>query len=308
MLVTTNCENCNKEFQFEKLKPSKPNKKACSKECSYKLRIKSRLTDHPPLEKVCIDCKKNFQDTSKKKMVIRCQFCINTSMVKTRREAGSYVRTNAQNEKLSESLRKKYESGWNPNTEEHREKLSKQMKSRWSDGTMAEKTKETSLRKYGVEHWTKSEDGKKSSSNLHKGRKYPESIRKKMSISASNRVRNKRESMYTSAKGGKREDLGGMYFRSCWEANFARILNHLGKPWEYEQTSFTFKNGSTYTPDFFCEGKFYELKGRMTDSCNKKIKNMIDQYPDVIIEIIDGVKYQALKVQYKNLIPRWEGK
>jgi DNA-directed RNA polymerase subunit RPC12/RpoP len=308
MLVTTNCENCSKEFQFEKPKPSSLDKRACSKECSYKLRIKTRLTDHPPLEKTCIDCKETFQDTSKKKLVTRCQLCVNSNMVKTRKESGSYVRSDAQNEKLSESLRKKYESGWNPNTEEHREKLSQQMKSRWSDGTMAEKTKETSLRKYGVDHWTKSEEGKKNSSNLHKGRKHPESIRKKMSMSAANRVRNKRESLYTSAKGGKREDLGGMYFRSCWEANFARILNHLEKEWQYEPKSFVFENGSTYTPDFFCEGKFYELKGRMTESCKEKIKCMKEQYPDVSIEIIDGVKYKELKVQYKNLLPFWEGK
>ena len=38
MLVTTNCENCNKEFEFEKPKPSSLNKRACSKECSYKFK------------------------------------------------------------------------------------------------------------------------------------------------------------------------------------------------------------------------------------------------------------------------------
>lgn len=308
MLITTSCENCSKEFQFEKTKPSRLDKRACSKECSYRLRIKSRLTDHSPLEKTCVDCKENFQDTSKKKLVLRCQSCINSSMVKTRKEAGSYVRTASQNEKLSESLRKKYESGWNPNTEEHREKLSQQMKSRWSDGTMAEKTRETSLRKYGVDHWTKSEEGKKNSSDLHKGRKHPEPIRKKMSVSAAKRVRNKRESLYTSAKGGKREDLGGVYFRSCWEANFARILNHLEKEWEYEIKSFVFKNGSTYTPDFLCEGVYYEIKGRMSKICEKKLSLMRIEYPNIRLEIIDHAKYVDLKVRYKSLLTYWEGK
>ena len=38
------------------------------------------------------------------------------------------------------------------------------------------------------------------------------------------------------------------------------------------------------------------------------LSRMKEQYPDVSIKIIDGVKYQELKVQYKNLLPFWEGK
>ncbi len=133
MFTTTICEICNLEFTFEKLKPSCENKKTCSKVCSYKLRNKTRTTVYQPLEKICTGCEEVFQNTSKKKQVTRCQPCINTSMVKTRKESGSYVRTDTQNEKLSESLRKKYVLGWNPNTEEHREKLSEGMKARWSD-------------------------------------------------------------------------------------------------------------------------------------------------------------------------------
>lgn len=276
MLVTTNCENCNKEFEFEKPKPSSLNKRACSKECSYKLRIKSRLTDHPPLEKVCVDCKEIFQDTSKKKMVTRCQLCINTSMVKTRREAGSYVRTDSQNEKLSESLRKKYESGWNPNTEEHREKLSQQMKSRWSDGTMAEKTKETSLRKYGVYHHTQRDEYVKAAAK------------------------------FSFAKQGYRDDLR-IYFRSSWEANFARYLNFLGKSWVYEPRQFLLSSGISYIPDFYLPSEeiYYEIKGAWVGKAKEKVRLAIEEYGIKLI-VIDFDEYKKISNEYSTKISEWE--
>ena len=308
MLITTICEICNLVFAFEKLKPSRENKKTCSNDCSYKLRNKTRNTIHQSLEKICVDCKETFQDTSKKKQVTKCQSCINSNMVKTRKESGSYARTDAQNEKLSESLRKKYASGWNPNTEEQRKKNSEMMKKGWIDGTIPQKIKETSLKKYGVDHWTKTDKGKNFLSSINKGRKFSKDTRFKMSVSASKRVRDKRETLYTSARGGRREDLGGAYFRSCWEANFARILNHIGKLWQYEPESFIFLEGSTYTPDFLCEEVYYELKGRMTKTCEKKLSFMKLEYPHVRLELIDYAKYVDLRVRYKNLLPHWEGR
>ena len=57
------------------------------------------------------------------------------------------------------------------------------------------------------------------------------------------------------AKGNKRADLG-MYFRSTWEANYARILNYENTEWGYETTRFPLRNENdelvaVYTPDFF---------------------------------------------------------
>jgi len=308
MLITTKCEICNQEFTFEKLKPSRADKRACSTSCSYKLRNKTRSTIHQSLEKTCVDCNEIFQDTSKKKLVIRCKRCVNLNMVKARRENGSYIRSKEQNEKLSESLRKKYEEGWNPNTDEHRKKTSEITKKGWADGTIPQKIKETFLRKYGVDHWTKTDEAKNFLSSINKGREFSKNTRAKMSISASKRVRNKRETLYTSAKGGKRGDLGETYFRSCWEANFARILNYDGRSWEYEPESFIFSNGSTYTPDFLCEGIYYEIKGRMSKTCEKKLSLMKIEYPNTRIEIIDHAKYVDLRVRYKSLLAYWEGK
>jgi len=229
-------------------------------------------------------------------------------MVETRKNNGSYSRTSLQNEKLSNALLKKYESGWNPFTDEVRQKISESVKKLWANGTIPEKIKQTSIKNHGEEHWSKTRRGREFASSLHKGRKPSDDARLKMSISASKRVRTKRETHYTSARGGTRHDLNDAYFRSCWEANFARILNYCGKSWEYEPTSFLLSNGKIYTPDFLCEGVYYELKGRMTKICEEKLSLLNQDHPDVKIELIDGAKYEDLKVRYKNLIPLWEGK
>jgi len=45
-------------------------------------------------------------------------------------------------------------------------------------------------------------------------------------------------------------------FRSTWEANIARIFNHIGVKWKYEKETFGFKQNKEdnyvwgYTPDF----------------------------------------------------------
>lgn len=127
-----------------------------------------------------------------------------------------------------------------------------------------------------------------------------------MSLGAQKRLRTRRETLYTSAHGGTRYDLQ-MYFRSNWEANFARIMNHLGQVWEYEPESFPLLQGS-YTPDFRVDGIFYEIKGRMDELSRSKIEQFRVLYSDKILVVIDSVVYNQLRLQYKHLIPTWEGK
>ena len=84
---------------------------------------------------------------------------------------------------------------------------------------------------------------------------------------------------YTRSKGGRREDLGETYFRSSWEANYARYLNLLIKlgaitAWEYEPLTFWFdgvrRGTNSYRPDFRIHHKnddrpeYIEIKGWVT--------------------------------------------
>ena len=305
MKILSNCLVCDSEFTYEKQKPSQPSKKTCSKKCSYSLRIKTRLEKHDTVEKVCKDCKNEFYDTSKKKLVQRCKPCINKGMVATRREQGSYQRTEEQNEKVSKTIKEKYKSGWNPNTQEHREKMSIGMKSRWEDGTMKEKSRKTFLENWGEDHWTKSSKGKNFLSNASKGKTFTDEARKNMSQGAARRIR-ENNNHYEKGNGGRREDLGH-YVRSNWEANFARILKYQGKSYKYESKTFILSEGKTYTPDFIVDEIYYEIKGYWTPSSKEKFESFRKQYPEINVQIIESIQYDELRSQYRDKII-WEGK
>ncbi len=129
-----------------------------------------------------------------------------------------------------------------------------------------------------------------------------------------------RKPSHKGTRGGKRDDLGGIYFRSAWEANWARYLNwlqNLGeiRRWEYEPQTFEFhriKRGSRfYTPDFLVENKdgsreYHEIKGYMTPEARTKLKRMSKYYPEVKIVLVDRKTYLPIARQMRGLIPGWE--
>ena len=126
--------------------------------------------------------------------------------------------------------------------------------------------------------------------------------------------------MNTHRTGSKRDDLGGLYVRSSWEANYARYLNwliSLGEilKWEYEADTFEFKKikrgTRSYTPDFKIYNpngsiEYHEVKGWMDQRSNTKLKHMKKYYPDVKVILIDKDIYCSIARQVKNLIPYWE--
>ncbi|HEV7889300.1 MAG TPA: DNA polymerase III subunit alpha, partial [Pyrinomonadaceae bacterium] len=109
---------------------------------------------------------------------------------------------------------------------------------------------------------------------------------------------------------GFREDLGH-YVRSSWEADFARVLNHMGVGYEYEARRFTLSraDGSklTYAPDFFVpeSGLFYEIKGWMDDRSAEKIRLFREQYPEQTLVVIDKTRFAELQMRYRDLV-KWE--
>jgi len=119
--------------------------------------------------------------------------------------------------------------------------------------------------------------------------------------------------------GGKREDLG-MYFRSGWEANYARYLNFLRsireiKSWKYEPVTFEFKDikrgNKFYTPDFEILNnnntiEYHEIKGYMDKGSATKLKRMSTKYPKVKLILIDSKSYQAIAKEVKRFINGWE--
>jgi hypothetical protein len=121
------------------------------------------------------------------------------------------------------------------------------------------------------------------------------------------------------AKRGRRPDLGGICFRSAWEANIARVLNFMkGRgliaDWKYEPQRFDFpiKRGTnSYLPDFKVINKdgthhWWEVKGHQARRGMTAIKRFRKYYPDERLTVIDEKAYRDLERQMAGLIPAWE--
>lgn len=75
------------------------------------------------------------------------------------------------------------------------------------------------------------------------------------------------------AKHGKRIKYKGTYYRSTWEANFAKFLDLSGIKYRYEPEVFDLGN-TTYRPDFYIPewDLWIEIKGWFKKDAKKKIK------------------------------------
>ena len=127
---------------------------------------------------------------------------------------------------------------------------------------------------------------------------------------------------YSRTKSGKRIDLGGQFFRSSWEANYARYLNFLIEQgvitqWRYESKTFVFEGLSSgvrsYTPDFEVwrsDGthEWHEVKGWMDISSQARLKCMGEYHPEVRLIVIDSKAYRELEREMKGVLPNWEGR
>lgn len=125
---------------------------------------------------------------------------------------------------------------------------------------------------------------------------------------------------YSRGKQGKRPDVGNLYFRSSWEANYARYLNFLIAhkkvyKWQYEPDTFWFeeiKRGvRSYLPDFkiwdteTAEPYYVEVKGWMDAKSKTKLNRMRIYYPDIKVIVFGATEYKELS-KSKALIPGWE--
>lgn len=129
------------------------------------------------------------------------------------------------------------------------------------------------------------------------------------------------KNLHSRCRHGCRSDLKNMYFRSAWEANYARYLNFLKEhgeifKWEYEADTFWFvaiKRGvRSYTPDFkiwekeTSEPYYEELKGWMDAKSKTKLSRMAKYFPHIKVVLVDEKKYRAIAKSIQAMIPNWE--
>lgn len=124
-----------------------------------------------------------------------------------------------------------------------------------------------------------------------------------------------------SWKAGWRE-IGGAksFYRSAWEANYARYLQWLKErgeiaKWEHEPETFWFeaiKRGTrSYLPDFRVTENsgavsYHEVKGWMDDRSKTKIKRMAKYHPHVKLIVIDSKAYRKIAETMAQMLPGWE--
>jgi len=123
----------------------------------------------------------------------------------------------------------------------------------------------------------------------------------------------------TAVKNGRRADLGDIYFRSAWEANYARYLNWqkqqgLIKDWQFEPQTFVFygvtRGALNYKPDFKVVNndgshEWHEIKGWMDAASKGKLKRMAKFYPAEKVIVIDAEAYRAI-AKWGKMIDGWE--
>lgn len=125
----------------------------------------------------------------------------------------------------------------------------------------------------------------------------------------------------TTWKAGWRP-IGGQrcYFRSRWEANYARYLQFLVDKkqiikWEHEPETFWFediKRGCrSYLPDFRVTELsglviYHEVKGWMDDRSKTKINRMRIYHPNIKLIIIEKKTYMDIYRKLGNLLDGWE--
>jgi len=144
------------------------------------------------------------------------------------------------------------------------------------------------------------------------------------SQSCSTKKRMRGTNMFSRSKAGKRTDLGGQFFRSNYEANYARYLNFIMSndlncdiaKWEFEPDTFQFhkiKKGTRfYTPDFKVYLKdghieYHEVKGWDYPKGITARKRFAKYYPHLKLLVIDGDFFKAIKRQgMDRLINNWE--
>lgn len=120
-------------------------------------------------------------------------------------------------------------------------------------------------------------------------------------------------------RAGRRSDLENIYFRSGWEANYARWLNRrveLGeiRAWDYEPKRFYFpikRGNKCYTPDFriwLHDGsiEWHEIKGWMDNDSRIKLERFARHFPNETLVLVDSDVYRSLEKEVSGSLPNWE--
>jgi hypothetical protein len=243
------------------------------------------------LREFAIDIGKDVTNVCRKAKTLGLPTNLNRRIVESRKERRKYATYEEAKEAISKATRARFKAGLHPrgalgmkHTEETKAKISMKSKSAWANKSEAD-------RAAWVDAMTKGQANV--NRTWSRGR----------------------------WKAGWRE-IGGNknYYRSRWEANYARYLQWLKdrgeiSAWAHEPETFWFekiKRGvRSYKPDFRVwendgTSRLHEVKGWMDSRSKTCLSRMAKYHKDQVIVLIDGKAYRAIRAAVMPMIPDWE--
>lgn len=87
------------------------------------------------------------------------------------------------------------------------------------------------------------------------------------------------------------------YFKSTWEANFAKWCDGSGIKWKYEPKAFNLGE-STYRPDFYLPefDCWIEIKGFWRKDAREKVNKFLKKYPEINFKLFEEKELQEYGV------------
>lgn len=111
-------------------------------------------------------------------------------------------------------------------------------------------------------------------------------------------------------KAGIRKDISKTtYFYSRWEANLARLFNHIDIRWLHQPRIFNL-GSQNYTPDFYLPDHdiYIEVKNFLWKYSRIRDEKFRKLYPDIKLALLLKKDYLKLEERYSPLIKNWEYK
>lgn len=97
-----------------------------------------------------------------------------------------------------------------------------------------------------------------------------------------------------------------MAFRSGLEEKVADLMIELGVKYEYESTQIPYRIMHNYTPDFLLpNGVCLECKGYWDADDRRKIRNVVDQHPELDLRMIFQNPFNTISKKSKTTYAKY---
>jgi hypothetical protein len=95
-------------------------------------------------------------------------------------------------------------------------------------------------------------------------------------------------------------------FRSQLEEKVSDLLCELGVDYEYETCKVPYQIMHNYTPDFLLNNGIYlECKGYWDSADRRKVKNVVEQHPEIDLRMVFQAPYNTISKKSKTTYAKW---